>query len=183
LKFHELSLQGAFLVEPDFHLDVRGSFGRTFCKEEFVARGLDATVAQCSLSFNRLRGTVRGVHFQSEPLAETKLVRVQRGAIWDVIVDLRKSSRTFSRWFATELTGANACALYVPKGFGHAFMTLEDDTEVYYQMSAVHVPRLARGIRWNDPSIAIAWPLQPTAISEKDSALPLLAEIADELYC
>jgi dTDP-4-dehydrorhamnose 3,5-epimerase len=171
-----VSLDGAWLIEPDFHLDVRGSFGRTFCIEEFSMHGLDPAVAQCSLSLNLHRGTLRGIHFQSEPSAEAKLVRVQRGAIWDVIVDLRKDSPTFSSWHSANLTARNACAFYVPKGFGHGFITLVDDTEVFYQMSVCHVPHLARGVRWDDPQINIAWPMQPTVVSEKDRTLPLLAD-------
>src|SRR5262245_19845866 len=135
LKFHPLPLPGAWLIESEFQLDQRGSFGRTFCVMQFAAQGLDNTIAQCSVSYNRSRGTLRGIHFQREPLSEVKLVRVQRGAVWDVIVDLRRSSATFGRWYAAELTASNALSMYVPKGFGHAFMTLTDDTEVYYQMS------------------------------------------------
>jgi dTDP-4-dehydrorhamnose 3,5-epimerase len=182
LKFQPLALRGAWLIEPEFHLDRRGSFCRTFCIEEFAAQGLDGAIEQCSLSHNCKRGTLRGIHFQSEPLAETKLVRVPRGAVWDVIVDLRRSSATFGRWLAAELSSTNAHAMYVPQGFGHAFVTLMDDTEVYYQMSARHVPSLARGLRWDDPTIAIDWPLQPLVISEKDASLPLLQQAVDSLY-
>lgn len=182
MNFYEVSLPGAFLIEAHLQLDTRGSFARTFCADEFAARGLDGAVAQCSLSFNRHRGTLRGIHFQLNPQPETKLVRVLRGSVWDVIVDLRRTSSTFGQWFAAELTAANALAMYAPKGFGHGFITLEDETEIYYQMSVGHVPDLARGIRWNDPTIAIDWPLQPLVISDKDAAAPLLADIRDELY-
>lgn len=181
MKFRKLSLDGAWLIEPDLHLDVRGYFGRTFCVNEFAERGLDTDVAQCSLSFNRHTGTLRGIHYQSAPLAETKLVRVQHGAIWDVIVDLRVGSPTFASWCCATLTAENAQALYVPKGFGHAFITLTDDTEVFYQMSVCHAPHMARGIIWDDSQICIKWPLQPTVISEKDRTHPLLQEAMTSL--
>jgi dTDP-4-dehydrorhamnose 3,5-epimerase len=183
LKFFEVGLTGGYLIEPDFHLDARGSFGRTFCAEEFLSRGLDPAVSQCSLSSNRHKGTLRGLHFQSEPAAEVKLVRVQRGAIWDVIVDLRKNSSTFAAWRSATLTALNAHALYVPKGFAHGFITLDDDTEVFYQMSVHHVPHLSRGVRWDDPQINIAWPILPTVISDKDQALPLLTDATPWLSC
>ena len=182
MKFRPLALQGAFLIEPEVHLDSRGSFVRTFCSREFAAHGLDSTIAQCSVSFNCIRGTLRGIHFQLEPLPEVKVVRVPRGAVWDVMVDLRRSSATYRRWIAAELTAENAHALYIPKGFGHAFLTLEDNTEVFYQMSAHHVPDLARGLRWDDPAIEIAWPFRPTVISEKDANSPVIADIENELY-
>lgn len=173
---HKTPLEGAWLIEPELISDARGAFTRTFCVEEFAQQGLDIAVAQCSLSYNRLTGTLRGLHYQDAPLEETKLVRVQRGAIWDVVVDLRKESPTFGSWHAVTLTAENACAVYAAKGFGHGFITLVDDTEVYYQMSTCHVPDMARGIRWNDPDIGIAWPAQPVVISAKDAALPLFAE-------
>lgn len=176
MKFHKSPLEGAWLIEPERSCDVRGTFMRTFCVDEFAEHGLDIGVAQCSLSYNRLAGTLRGIHFQKTPLEEAKLVRVQRGAIWDVIVDLRKGSPTFRSWYCAALTAENACAVYAPKGFGHGFVTLVDDTEVFYQMSVSHVPHMGWGICWNDPDIAIAWPTQPTVISDKDRALPLLAE-------
>lgn len=176
MKFHEVGLQGAYLIEPELLADSRGWFARTFCGDAFVARGLDARVAQCSLSFNSAVGTLRGIHIQAAPLVEAKLVRVQRGAIWDVIVDLRRDSPTFSRWVNSELSAENGRAFYVPQGFGHAFITLARDTEVFYQMSVPHVPQLAGGIRWNDPTIGIAWPMEPTVISDKDRALPLLSD-------
>jgi dTDP-4-dehydrorhamnose 3,5-epimerase len=176
VKFHRTALDGAWLIEPELLSDVRGSFARTFCIDEFKERGLDVAVAQCSLSRNRLVGTLRGLHFQRSPLEEVKLVRVQRGAIWDVIVDLRKGSPTFRSWYSTILTADNACAVYVPKGFAHGFMTLTEDAEVFYQMSACHVPKMAWGVRWDDPDIAIEWPAEPTVISERDRALPLLTE-------
>lgn len=176
MKFHRTPLDGAWLLEPELLSDVRGSFARTFCIDEFKERGLAIDIAQCSLSRNRLVGTLRGLHFQRSPLEEVKVVRVQRGAIWDVIVDLRKESPTFRSWYSTTLTADNACAVYVPKGFAHGFITLEPDSEVFYQMSVCHVPNMAWGVRWNDPDIAIAWPMQASVISDKDRALPLLQQ-------
>lgn len=176
MKFHQVNLDGAWLIEPELRTDSRGAFARAFCAEEFAARDLETRVVQCNLSFNRRAGTLRGIHFQLPPQAEVKLVRAQKGAIWDVIVDLRKDSSTFGSWYGAELTAENALALYVPRGFGHGFITLKDDTEVFYQVSAPHTPQLERGVRWDDPDVAIAWPLQPSIISDKDRALPPLLE-------
>lgn len=176
MLFNEVSLPGAWLIEPEFRRDERGAYARMFCREEFSAHGLDPTVVQCNLSLNRRQGTLRGIHFQSEPHAEVKLVRAQRGAIYDVIVDLRKDSPTFAKWYGVTLTAENELALYVPKGFGHSFLTLEDDTEVHYQVSNSYAPHVSREIRWNDPQIGIAWPIQPTIISDKDRNAALLAD-------
>lgn len=176
MKLHKTNLEGAWLIEPDLMTDGRGAFARTFCIKEFVDLGLDTQISQCSLSVNRRAGTLRGLHFQRYPLAETKLVRVPRGAVWDVIVDFRPESPTFASWFSTTLTAENAHSVYVPKGFGHGFVTLVDDTEVDYQMSMCHVPSMAWGIRWDDPDVGIKWPMQPSVMSDKDRALPLLAE-------
>lgn len=179
LRFHQTQLEGAWLIEPERHYDVRGAFARVFCTSEFATHSIDCRIAQCSISFNSISGTLRGIHFQGQPHRETKLVRVQRGAIWDVIVDLRRNSVTFASWYGTELSAENALALYVPEGFGHGFITLVDDTEVFYQISVPYVPHLARGIRWNDPAISIAWPIEPVVISDKDCELPLLVEALD----
>jgi len=181
MKFHEVSLKGAWLIEPEFHRDTRGAYARSFCTDEFSSRGLDPNVAQCNLSLNRHKGTLRGIHFQSEPHAEVKLVRVFRGAIYDVIVDLRKSSPTFGRWHGATLTAENYLAFYVPKGFGHSFITLADDTEVFYQVSTPYAPHVSRELRWNDPQLGIEWPLQPTIMSEKDRAARSLSEAMDWL--
>jgi dTDP-4-dehydrorhamnose 3,5-epimerase len=174
--FRELPLAGAFVLEPERLEDERGFFARTFCREELEEHGLDPTVAQCSLSFNRRRGTLRGMHYQAPPAEEAKLVRCVRGAIHDVIVDLRAGSPTFLRHAAARLDADNRLALYVPPGFAHGFQTLADDTELYYQMSAPYAPEHARGFRHDDPELGIAWPLPVAVISERDRGLPPFAE-------
>lgn len=174
--FRELELPGAYVLEPEFHQDERGFFARAFCRREFEDRGLEPAVSQCSLSFNRRRGTLRGMHYQAPPGEEAKLVRCVRGAIHDVIVDLRQDSPTFGRHVAVELSADNRFALYVPGGFAHGFQTLADDTELYYQMSEAYDPELARGFRHDDPELGIAWPLPVTVISERDRELPRFAD-------
>jgi dTDP-4-dehydrorhamnose 3,5-epimerase len=174
--FRELNLPGAFVLEPERVEDERGFFARAFCREELAAHGLDPTVAQCSLSFNRRRGTLRGMHYQAAPAEEAKLVRCVRGAIHDVIVDVRPASPTLGRHAAARLDADNRLALYVPPGFAHGFQTLEDDTELYYQMSAAYSPEHARGFRHDDPELGIAWPLPVSVISERDRTLPRFAE-------
>jgi dTDP-4-dehydrorhamnose 3,5-epimerase len=171
--FHETALKGAFVVELELKEDERGFFARTFCVEEFQARGLNARLLQCSISFNRTRGTLRGMHYQVEPHAECKLVRVTRGAIFDAIIDLRPNSPTFRQHVAADLSAANRRMLYVPEGCAHGFQTLEDSTEVFYQMSAAHAPALARGVRWNDPAFAIQWPaIARRTINGRDASYP-----------
>ena len=171
--FRETPLPGAWVLEPERIADERGFFARTWCRRDFEVRGLDPAIAQCSVSFNHRRGTLRGLHFQVEPHAEVKLVRVTRGAIWDVIVDLRPGSPTFKRHFAVVLSAEAGNQLYIPKGMAHGFQTLEDATEVAYQISAFYAPEAARGYRWDDPAFAIPWPEPVTVISEKDRNLPL----------
>jgi dTDP-4-dehydrorhamnose 3,5-epimerase len=163
---------GVVIIEPERVEDERGFFARSFCAREFAARGLDPRVAQCNVSFNRTRGTLRGLHFQHPPHTETKLVRCTRGALYDVAVDLRPDSPTFLVHIAVELSARNGRMLYVPEGFAHGFQTLEDDTEVFYQMSAAFSPDAAGGVRWNDPAFAIEWPLEVSAISERDRTYP-----------
>ena len=163
---------GAVVIEPELVEDERGFFARSFCAREFAARGLDARVAQCNVSFNRARGTLRGLHFQRPPHAEAKLVRCTRGAVYDVALDLRSDSPTFLVHFAVELSAANRKMLFVPAGLAHGFQTLEPDTEVFYQISTPYVPDAADGVRWNDPAFAIDWPLAVSAISERDRAYP-----------
>jgi len=165
-------LRDAKLVELERIADDRGFFARSFCTREFEAAGLDSCVAQCNVSYNLRRGTLRGMHFQRAPHAEAKLVRCTRGAIYDVIVDLRTDSPTFRRWLAVELTADNHCALYVPRGFAHGFQTLADDCEVFYQMSEFYVPDAAAGVRWNDPAFKIAWPIADPILSPRDTAYP-----------
>jgi dTDP-4-dehydrorhamnose 3,5-epimerase len=172
--FTESKLPGAYTIEMTPLEDERGFFARSYCAQEFAAHGLPALTAQCSVSFNARRATLRGLHFQAEPHAEDKLVRCTAGAIFDVIVDLRAGSPTHRRWFGTELTAANRRAIFAPKGFAHGFITLCDDSEVLYMISAPHVPGYDRGVRWNDPGIAIEWPIEPEILAARDAAYPLL---------
>jgi len=159
---------GAYLIELEPIVDDRGFFARSWCAEEFRVHGLNSRLAQSSLSFNTTRGTLRGMHFQAEPYPEAKLVRCCSGAVYDVILDLRPASSTYSKWFAVELTPTNRKMLYVPEGFAHGFQTLADNSEVFYQISETYRPEYARGIRWDDPLFGIAWPLQHPIMSEKD---------------
>lgn len=172
--FEPTVLPGAFVVQLERLEDERGSFARSWCREEFLAQGLNAELAQCNVSYNRRRGTLRGMHFQVAPYAEAKLVRCTRGAVYDVIVDLRPESPTFTRWIATELTPDNDRMLYVPEGFAHGFQTLRDDTEIFYQMSAPYSPDCARGVRWDDPRFSIEWPVGKIIISNKDQNYDML---------
>ena len=171
MKFLETELAGAFVVELEPAADERGFFARSFCQREFAERGLAPSFVQCNVSWNRRRGTLRGMHWQAAPHAEAKLVRCTAGAIWDAIVDLRPGSPTRGRWTALELDALGRRALYVPEGFAHGFLCLRDDTEVFYQMSRFHVPEAARGFRWDDPAVGIAWPEPPALVSERDSQL------------
>lgn len=170
--FHETRLKGAFIIEPERLEDKRGSFARTFCQEEFEARGLNPRVVQCNISFNKKKGTLRGMHYQIAPYQEAKLVRCTRGAIYDVIIDLRPKSPTFKQWIAVELTAENRRMVYVPEGFAHGFQTLEDNTEIFYQVSEFYHPECARGVRWDDLAFRIEWPISPTAISDQDRSYP-----------
>jgi dTDP-4-dehydrorhamnose 3,5-epimerase len=172
--FTELSLAGAYTIELTRSGDERGFFARTFCAAEFAARGLPIAMPQCSVSFNLRKGTLRGLHFQADPHGEEKLVRCTAGAIFDVIVDLRADSPTRRRWFGTELTAENRRSVFVPKGLAHGFITLRDDTEVFYMISVPHAPMSERGVRWDDPAVAIRWPIAPVLISARDTAYPLL---------
>jgi dTDP-4-dehydrorhamnose 3,5-epimerase len=176
--FTELALKGVFLIEAEPYPDDRGLFARTFCAEEFARHGLNATVAQCNVSYNRRRGTLRGLHFQVPPHEETKLVRCTAGAVFDVIVDIRCASATCKRWLAVELSAANRRMLYIPEGFAHGFQTLVDDTELSYQMSRVQVAEAAAGLRWDDPELAIEWPaVAERVISARDLELPTCASL------
>jgi dTDP-4-dehydrorhamnose 3,5-epimerase len=172
VKFLETTLAGAYVVEAEPLADERGFFARNFCHEEFSARGLNPRVAQTSTSYNKRRGTLRGLHYQTDPFPEAKLVRCTRGAIYDVIVDLRPSSPSFLRWFGVELSASNRRSLYVPEHFAHGFQTLADDTEVFYQISEVYRPECARGLRWDDPRVGVVWPLPVQVISERDRSFP-----------
>jgi len=181
MMFKELALGGAFRIEPERIEDQRGFFARAWCQREFAAHGLNTAVAQCSLSFNKQRGTLRGMHYQEAPCREGKLVRCTRGAVYDVIIDLRPGSPTLGHYVAEMLTADNHGILYVPEGFAHGFMTLEDDTEVAYQISEFYSAEHARGVRWNDPAFGIAWPLPVSVISERDCSFPDFGVRAGEL--
>ena len=174
LTFTETELAGAYLVAIEPVADERGFFARAFDEAEFARRGLSPRVTQINLSFNLRRATLRGMHYQAAPYAEAKLVRCTRGAIHDVIVDLRDGSPTRLRWTSARLAAGDGRALYVPEGCAHGFLTLEDETEVLYQVSAAQQPGAERGVRWDDPALGIDWPLAPAVISPRDRAFPLL---------
>jgi dTDP-4-dehydrorhamnose 3,5-epimerase len=178
MKFTACSIAGAWLIETERSADERGFFGRTHCASEFAARGLKEAFRQSSISFNRRRGTLRGMHFQAAPHAETKLVRCTSGAVFDVIVDVRPSSATFQRWFGTELNADNRLALYIPEGVAHGFISLRDETELLYMISPDFVPESARGFCWNDAAIGIEWPIAPVVISARDANFPALDRAA-----
>ena len=170
--FTETRLQGAFLVDLEPRGDERGFFARAWCRNEFEARGLNVDLVQANVSFSRDRGTLRGLHFQREPHAETKLVRCTRGAIYDVIVDLRPQSATYGEWIGVELTSDNHRMLYVPENFAHGFITLTDDVEVMYQVTAFYAPAAEGGLRYDDPALGIVWPEEVRVISDKDRSWP-----------
>lgn len=173
MKFTETKLKGAFIIELEQREDERGFFARTFCQREYESHGLNPHVAQCSMSFNRKKGTLRGIHYQAPPHAEAKTVCCVRGAIYDVMVDLRRESPTFKQWVGVELSAAGREMVYVPEGFGHGFQTLEDGCEVLYQMSEFYDAESARGVRWNDPAFGIVWPIvEGVVISERDAHYP-----------
>ncbi len=170
MLFTETKLAGAFIIEPERLEDERGFFARTWCQREFEGHGLKARLAQCSISFNRKKGTLRGMHLQVAPHAETKLVRCTMGAIYDVMLDLRRDSITYTQWVAVELTAENRRMLYIPEGVAHGFQTLVDNTEVFYQMSETYEPGCQRGVRWNDRAFSIHWPLPEMVICERDKS-------------
>ncbi|HWA15923.1 MAG TPA: dTDP-4-dehydrorhamnose 3,5-epimerase [Gemmatimonadales bacterium] len=170
--FTRTPLPGAVVVDLDRREDERGFFARSFCQREFEAEGLEPTMAQCNVSFNRRKHTLRGMHWQVAPHGEAKLVRVTRGAIWDAIVDLRPESPTYCRWFGVELTAENRRALYIPRDFAHGFVTLTGDVEVFYQMSTFYVGGAQTGARWNDPAFGIQWPVAEPFMSERDATYP-----------
>ncbi len=172
--FVATELEGAYRVEPETIEDERGFFARTWCREEFRTYGLCDDLVQCNVSFNLLKGTLRGMHYQTPPHEEVKLVRCTMGAVFDVIVDLRPDSPTWQQWTACELTAENRRMLYIPEGFAHGFQTLCDRTEVSYQMSVPYRPEAAAGFRFNDPSVGVLWPYAPSMISQRDQSLPLL---------
>jgi dTDP-4-dehydrorhamnose 3,5-epimerase len=167
-----LDVSGAFLVSWEPHPDERGSFTRTWCADELGAAGLETTIAQGGASWNRSRGTLRGMHYQTAPHEEVKFVRCTRGAIFDVVVDLRADSPTFRRWAGIELAADRAASLYAPAGTAHGFITLQDDTEVTYLLSHRHEADSARGVRYDDPAFGIEWPIPAVVISDRDAAWP-----------
>jgi dTDP-4-dehydrorhamnose 3,5-epimerase len=174
MRFVETPLRGAFVVELELREDSRGSFARAFCRKEFEAQGLNPEVRQANLSMSRRKGTVRGMHYQRPPAAESKLVRCFRGAVHDVIVDLRPDSPSYLEHFAVELSADNRRALYVPEMFAHGCQTLDEDTELFYLMTEFYAPGQARGLRYDDPVLAIDWPLPVTEVSDRDASWPLL---------
>lgn len=172
MTFRETELPGVWVIELERLEDERGFFARSFCRREFERHGLSPDVEQCNISFNRHRGTLRGLHYQAPPHDEDKLVRCTMGAVWDVAVDLRPGSPTFRSWVGQTLSAASRTMLYIPKGLAHGFITLTDDAEVFYQMSEAYHPESAGGFPWNDPAFAIDWPEAPRVISDRDRSRP-----------
>lgn len=167
--FHETGLSGAYLVELERRIDERGFFARSWCQREFAEQGLNSNLVQCNISFNKVRGTLRGLHFQVAPSEEAKLVRCTQGAIFDVIIDLRMNSPSFAKHYGVQLDAENRLMLFVPEGFAHGFQTIRDATEVFYQMSEFYVPEAApTGVRWNDPAFGIEWPIADPVMNERD---------------
>jgi len=172
LIFTETRLKGAYIIEPEKRADDRGFFARSWCEKEFADHNLNPRTVQCNISFNARKGTLRGMHYQVAPSAEAKLVRCTQGAIYDVIIDLRPNSPTFKQAVAETLTARNHEMLYVPEGFAHGFLTLEDNSEIFYQMSEFYSPQHARGVRWNDPAFGIEWPIREPLMSDRDRNYP-----------
>ncbi|MFV1975933.1 MAG: dTDP-4-dehydrorhamnose 3,5-epimerase [Candidatus Scalindua sp.] len=168
MKFIPTFLSGAYIIEPEPLEDERGEFSRTFCIKEFEGMGLNPDIAQCNTSFSHKKGTLRGMHYQAKPHAETKLIRCTRGSIYDVIIDLRPESAGFTKWISVELSAENQKMLYLPEGFAHGFQTLRDNTEIFYQVSEFYFPESERGVRWDDPCFDIKWPEDSRTISQKD---------------
>jgi dTDP-4-dehydrorhamnose 3,5-epimerase len=174
MRFIATNLDGAWVIEPQLHEDSRGLFARTYCAREFREQGLGDRFVQCNTSWNAHKGTVRGLHYQLPPSSEVKLVRCTAGALWDVIVDLRPDSPTYLQHVGVELSARNRFALYIPEMFAHGFETLEEGTEVFYQMSEFYAPKLSRGIRYDDPKLRVKWPLPVASISDQDLNWTLL---------
>lgn len=170
--FIETQLQGAFVIEPERIADERGFFARTWCQKELASHGLETRLVQCNISYNPQKGTLRGMHFQTAPCEEVKIVRCTRGDIYDVIIDLRPASSTFKKWLGMTISEERRNMLYIPKGFAHGFITLSDQAEVFYQMSEFYSPDHACGVRWNDPVFDIRWPIKVQLISERDNNYP-----------
>ena len=179
MKFLKTSLSGVFVIDLELREDERGFLARTYCETEFADHGLNTRWPQCNLTLTKRRGMARGMHFQADPKPEIKLIRCAGGAIFDVLVDVRRASPTFGQWESFELTGDNHRTLYVPGGIAHGFQCLRDNCQVFYQMSEFYFPELARGLRWNDPQVGIKWPLAEPILSARDQSLPLLAELRE----
>lgn len=172
MKFIETPLKGAYVVELEKRGDERGFFARSFCVDEFKERGLNPTVLQANISGSTKKGTLRGLHYQTAPMAEVKFIRCMKGAVFDVLVDVRPDSPTFKKWYGIELSVDNQKAVYIPEGFAHGHQTLQFDSQIMYMVSQVYSPEHERGIRYNDPAIGVLWPLVPTVMSGKDKAWP-----------
>lgn len=170
--FKETKLKGAYLIEIEPIEDERGFFARSFCRNELKAHEIDMEIVQCNISYNKRKGTLRGMHYQAAPYQEGKIVSCTRGSIYDVIIDLRDDSSTYCKWIAVGLSALRRNMLYVPKGFAHGFLTLEDNTEVFYHMSEFYAPGYGRGVRWNDPAFGIEWPDNVSVISNQDKSFP-----------
>ena len=170
--FQETKLAGVFEIQIEAKADERGFFARTWCREEFESHGLNSQLAQCSVSFNIRKGTLRGMHYQAAPFPETKVVRCTRGSLYDVVLDLREQSATFKQWIGVRLDAEKRNMVYVPGGCAHGFITLEAETEIFYQISEFFKPELSRGVRWDDPAFKIAWPAPVELISERDRTYP-----------
>lgn len=168
--FTETKIFGVIIIEPESLADERGFFARSFCQREFKDHGLNPDIVQCNISFNRKRGTLRGMHYQAHPYEEAKLIRCTKGALYDVALDLRKNSPTYQKWVSVELTEENRKMIYISEGVAHGFQTLEDDTEIFYQMSQFYNPESARGVRYDDPAFGIDWPIFPAIVSSKDAS-------------
>jgi dTDP-4-dehydrorhamnose 3,5-epimerase len=177
MKFTRAKLEGLWVIDLEPREDERGFLARTYCEQEFTAHGLNTRWPQCNLTLTKPRGMIRGMHFQADPKPEIKLIRCAAGAVFDVLVDVRRASPTFGKWEGFELTAQNHRMLYVPGGFAHGFQCLTDNGEVFYQMSEFYVPDLARGLRFNDPAVGINWPIAAPSLSARDRNLPLLADL------
>ncbi|MDZ4720832.1 MAG: dTDP-4-dehydrorhamnose 3,5-epimerase [Roseiflexaceae bacterium] len=180
MLFHETELNGAYILEPQRIADQRGFFARAWCATEFSERGLNTQLAQCNISYNANKGTLRGMHYQAAPHAETKLIRCTIGAIYDVIIDLRPESPTYTKHIGVTLSAESRLLLYIPEGFAHGFLTLTDESEVFYQMSEFYMPAAARGVRWNDPAFGIVWPAAVEIIATRDASYPDFDEASQQ---
>ncbi|HUO24380.1 MAG TPA: dTDP-4-dehydrorhamnose 3,5-epimerase [Candidatus Aquilonibacter sp.] len=172
MKFRETALPGLFEIDLEPMSDERGFFARSWCRREFELHGLNPETVQCDVSYNKKRGTLRGLHYQTDPHPEAKLVRCTQGSIYDVAVDLRRDSPTFKHWVGVTLSAPKRNMIYIPEGFAHGFLTLEDETEIFYQMSEFYHPELSRGVRWDDPAFGVVWPGAVKVISERDRTYP-----------